>query len=213
MNKERERSRRDEQEGEIRVTDRRRRYLSDEPDNGEATPQSPNLKPTYVEELETRTRAAEQLALDVQARFETLKRKLQQETDETRQRLNRAADERAERSKGEFIANLLPVLDNLQRAIEAAETGGSMEQLTDGVKKIAESFSNALSSAGVETVAALDEEFNPELHEAVEMVAVESDLDSKVLKVYVPGYRMGDRLLRPARVAVGRAEKVHAANE
>src|SRR6185369_12979005 len=90
---------------------------------------TPNLKPSYVEELEKRTRAAEQLAHDVQARFEQLKNKLQQETDETRQRLNRAADDRTERSKAEFIANLLPALDNLERAIEAAEAGGSMEQL------------------------------------------------------------------------------------
>ena len=206
---------RKENESEIRITDRRRRYLNDDDtETSEPAAQVPNLKPSYVEELEARTRAAEQQALDVRARFEQLKIKLQQDTDETRQRLNRAADERAERSKAEFIASLLPVLDNLERAIEAADDDGSAEQLVEGVRKTAESFMNALNAAGVEPVAALDETFDPELHEAVEVIAAEPELDGKVLTVYTRGYRIGDRLLRPARVAVGlAAEKGQAANE
>lgn len=196
-------------EGGIRITDRRRRYLNDnEPQNADSEVTAPNLKPRYVEELENRTRAAEQLANDVQLRFEQLKNTLQKETDETRQRLNRAADERAERSKAEFIASLLPVLDNLERAIDAADSGGSMEQVATGVRQTAESFRNALSAAGAEPLVALGEPFNPELHEAVETVAVDPELDGKVVKVYTSGYRMADRLLRPARVAVGRATEI-----
>ena len=198
-----------ENEGEIRVTDRRRRFLSeDQPDTADSTAAGPSLKPSYVEELETRTKAAEQLALDVQARFERLKNQLQRETDETRQRLNRAADDRTERSKAEFIASLLPVLDNLERAIEAADASGSSEQLIEGVKKTAESFTNALTAAGVEPVAAQGELFDPQLHEAVETIPVgEPEMDGKVMKVYTSGYRIGDRLLRPARVAVGHASE------
>ena len=206
---------RKENEGEIRITDRRRRFLGDDDTETSAgAPEGPNLKPSYVEELETRTRAAEQLAQDVQARFEQFKSRLQQETDETRPRLNRAADERTERSKAEFIASLLPVLDNLERAIEAADAGGSMDQLTEGVKKTAESFMNALNTAGLGPVAALGEPFDPELHEAVETVTTDPESDGKVMKVYTRGYRIGDRLVRPARVGVGHsAEKVQAANE
>jgi molecular chaperone GrpE len=202
-------------EGEIRITDRRRRYLNDNEDAvSDRDSQAPNLKPSYVEELEARTRAAEQIALDVQARFEQFKNKLQQETDETRQRLNRAADERTERSKAEFIASLLPTLDNLERAIDAADAGGSMEQLSAGVKQTAENFEAALSAAGVEPLAAQGEPFDPELHEAVETVPVEPEFDGKVMSVYTKGYRKGDRLLRPARVAVGHAlEKAKSAND
>ena len=202
-------------EGEIRVTDRRRRYVNDdEADTSDPDAGAPNLKPSYVQELENRTRAAEQLAQDVQARFQQLKNKLQQETDETRQRLNRAADERTERSKADFIANLLPTLDNLERAIEAAEAGGSMEQLVAGVKQTAESFKTALSAAGVDPLVAQGEIFDPELHEAVETIPAEAEFDGRVLNEYTRGYRMGDRLLRPARVAVGRApEKAQSAND
>ena len=205
----------DENEGEIRITDRRRRYLSeDEPVTTDSNAAGPNLKPSYVEELEARTKAAEQLALDVQARFEKLKNTLQRETDETRQRLNRAADDRTERSKAEFIASLLPVLDNLERAIEAADAGGSSEQLIEGVKKTAESFTNALNAAGVEPIAAQGEIFDPELHEAVDTISVEPEMDGKVINVYTDGYRMGNRLLRPARVAVGHApEQARSASD
>ena len=203
-------------EGEIRVTDRRRRYLNND-EAGISDREdfaAPSLKPSYVEELETRTRAAEQLALDIQDRFERFKNRLQQETDETRQRLNRAADERTERSKAEFISSLLPTLDNLERAIDAAEAGGSMEQLITGVKQTAESFKTALGAAGVEPVGAQGELFDPELHEAVETTPVEPEFDGKVMNEYTKGYRLGDRLLRPARVAVGHApEKAHSAIE
>ena len=206
---------RSEQAEEIRITDRRRRYMNnDEAGVSDRDTQAPSLKPSYVEELETRTRAAEQLALDVQDRFERFKNKLQQETDETRQRLNRAADERTERSKAEFISSLLPTLDNLERAIDAAEAGGSMEQLITGVKQTAESFKTALGAAGVEPVGAQDELFDPELHEAVEIASVEPEFDGKVMNEYTKGYRIGERLLRPARVVVGRApEKAHRATE
>ena len=58
---------------------------------------------------------------EVQARFDQLRQQLQRETDETRQRLNRSADERAAGEKAKFISTLLPVMDNLNRAIDAAD--------------------------------------------------------------------------------------------
>ena len=209
-----QRGRRDE-EGEIRVTDRRRILLDPEEDaNPNPDVEAPNLKPSYVEELEARTNAAEQKVLEVQSRFEQLRKQLQNETDETRRRLNRAADERAQREKADFIAGLLPVLDNLQRATAAAETGGSSEVIAEGIRRTASSFEDALAAAGVEPIDALGETFNPELHEAVETVEVAPDDEDKVVAQHTRGYRIGDRLLRPARVKVGRyAEKVNRAFE
>ena len=103
------------------MTDRRRVYLDDEgAERVNAETEQPNLKPSYVEELEARTKAAERQVQEVQSRFDQLRQQLQRETDETRQRLNRSADERAAGEKAKFIASLLPALDNLNRAIEAA---------------------------------------------------------------------------------------------
>src|SRR5689334_4768258 len=111
-----------DEQNELRVTDRRRVYL--DPDGSEqvnAEAETPNLKPSYVEELEARTKAAERQVQEVQARFDQLRQQLQREADETRQRLNRAADERAAGEKAKFIASLLPALDNLNRAAAAGD--------------------------------------------------------------------------------------------
>ena len=187
---------------EIRVTDRRRVYLDDERRTPEK-PEEPNLKPAYVEELETRTKAAEAKIQEVRSRFDQLRAQLQKETDETRQRLNRAADERAEREKATFITSLLPVLDNLLRAVDASAENGKSDLITEGVRQTAEDFEKALRAAGVEPIQAAGQPFDPELHEAVEIVPVEPQLDGTVTAEYSRGYRIGDRLLRPARVQVG----------
>lgn len=201
-------------ESEIRVTDRRRSFDHEANAGAAADTENPNLKPSYVAELEARTEAAEKLTQEVQSRFEQLRSQLQQETDETRQRLNRAADERAERGKADFIAGLLPVLDNLQRATEAAESGSTPQQIVEGVLRTAASFESALAAAGVEPINSVGQEFDPELHEAVETAPVEPGEEGKVVAEYTRGYRIGDRLLRPARVKVGRSsERMKTAGE
>lgn len=190
---------------EIRVTDRRRIQLDEDAEiDSNVDVQPPSLKPSYVEELEARTKAAEQKVQEVNARFEQLRRQLQDETDKTRQRLNRAADERAEGEKAKFISALLPVLDNLERANEAAASGASAEDVAEGVRQTAASFMNSLAAAGVEPVEAVGQEFDPQLHEAVETAEAGPDQEGKVLAEYSRGFRMGNRLLRPAKVKVGR---------
>ena len=199
---------RDRDTNELRVTDRRRIYLdNDGAEQRKEEVEQPNLKPKYVEELESRTKAAEKQVADVQARFEQLRQQLQRETDETRQRLNRSADERASADKAKFIAALLPALDDLERAIEAVSGNAPREAVLEGIQRIASSFQSALSSAGVEPIAAVGEEFNPELHEAVDTEQTADDMDGRVIEEYSRGFRMGDRLLRPARVKVGRASE------
>jgi molecular chaperone GrpE len=195
---------------EIRVTDRRRFNLdpemSEETGSEGTANEAPRLKPTYVEQLEARTQEAERKTAEVQSRFEQLRAALQRETDETRARLNRAADERARREKGDFVGALLPVGDNLQRAIEAAEQGGGLESLLNGVRGTLSNFESALAALGVEPIASVGAQFDPEFHEAVDTVAVEPERDGMVTAEYSRGYKLGDRLLRPARVQVGRAQ-------
>ena len=197
----------------IRVTDRRRIHLEGDETNGSQVSE-PSLKPKYVEELEARVKAAEQKLLEVQSRFDELHAQLQRETDETRQRLNRAADQRAQREKATFIAALLPVLDNLQRAIEAAESGSSRAAIIDGLKSTTSSFDSALTAASIVPIGSIGERFDPELHEAVDTITVEPEREGRVTAEYARGYRIGERLLRPARVQVGRAKaEARSANE
>ena len=197
----------DETPARIRVNDRRRFNTDGEvAARGEDEAiDEPRLKPTYVEELEARTRAAEQKAADVQSRFEQLRAELKRETDELRQRLARTADERVARERADFIASLLPVVDNLSRAVEAAEGGGSQESLLDGLRGTIAGFESALAQAGVEPIEATGRPFDPELHEAVDTAEVEPEREGTVTAQYSRGYRLGNQLLRPARVQVGRA--------
>jgi molecular chaperone GrpE len=197
---------------EIRVTDRRRINLDREANGGRGSAgesasgeAQASLKPTYVEQLEARTQVAEQKLAEVQSRFEQLRADLRRETDETRQRLNRAADERVRREKADFISTLLPVLENLRRAIEAGESGESFEALLTGVRSTASGFEAALAAAGVEPIAATGSPFDPQMHEAVDTAEVEPERDGIVTAEYSRGYKLGARLLRPARVQVGRA--------
>ncbi|HEY6806311.1 MAG TPA: nucleotide exchange factor GrpE [Pyrinomonadaceae bacterium] len=203
----------EEDEG-VRVTDRRRIYL--DPEGAEQVnkeAEQPNLKPSYVEELELRTKAAEQQVLEVQARFDQLRQQLQRETDETRQRLARSANERAATDKANFIASLLPMMDDLERAIQATTNNASREAILEGIRGIATSFQSALSNAGVESIAAIGENFDPELHEAVDTVDAPAEMDGRVTNEYGRGFRIGDRLLRPARVQVGRGTQIQNATE
>ena len=199
----------DNEQNELRVTDRRRITL--DPERAEKVNEDaerPSLKPTYVEELEARTKAAEKQVQEVQARFDQLRQQLQRETDETRQRLNRSADERSAGQVAKFITSLLPVMDDLNRAIDAASGEATPQApILDGLRGIAASFQSALTNAGVESIVSVGEQFDPELHEAVDTEETDSDMDGKVIAEYSRGYRLGERLLRPARVKVGRASQ------
>jgi len=205
----------DETRARIRVNDRRRFNVDGEVAGGEGEPgDEPRLKPTYVEELETRTRAAEQKAADVQQRFEQVRAELKRETDELRQRLARTSEERVAREKAAFIETLLPVVDNLRRAVEAAEGVGSKDALLDGLRGTLNGFDAALAQAGAEPIEAVGQPFDPELHEAVDTTEVEPERDGTVTAQYSRGYRLGNQLLRPARVQVGRLRgAAHGAGE
>jgi len=89
--------------------------------------------------------------------------------------------------------------------VAASETDPDIEHLRTGVIGTARSFERALLSVGVETVSSVGAVFDPELHEAVDTTPVEAEDDGKITAEYSKGYKLGDRLLRPARVQVGKA--------
>lgn len=152
-----------------------------------------------------RREAAEGKLVGVQAKFEEVKTQMERETQEMRSRMQKTLEDRAKQGQFSFLTALLPVLDNLNRAIAASETDASFEHLLDGVKGTARSFEQALMSVGVEPIPSTGGDFNPELHEAVDMIPVEPENDGKITAEYSRGYKFGERLLRPARVQVGKA--------
>ncbi len=176
------------------------------------------LKSPREIELETklkveteRREAAEAKLVGVQAKFEEAKTKLETETAEMRARLMKTLEDRSKQGQFNFLITLLPVLDNLNLAIAASEQDPSVDHLRDGVKGTARSFEQALMSVGVETVPSIGTKFDPELHEAIDMAEVDTEKEGSITAEYSRGYRFGDRLLRPAKVQVGKARASGAA--
>lgn len=153
-----------------------------------------------------RREAAEAKLVGVQAKFEEAKASLEKETAEMRTRLIRSLEDKANQSKYNFLQTLLPVLDNLNLAVSASEQDPSVENLRNGVSGVARSFEHALAQVGVTVIESIKKEFDPELHEAIDLLPTEKEMDGKVTAEYQKGYRFGDRLLRPAKVQVGRAQ-------
>lgn len=152
-----------------------------------------------------RREAAEAKLVGVQAKFDEAKASMERETAAMRERLKKTLESQAKQGQFDFLTTLLPVLDNLNRAIDASERDPSLEHLREGVIGTARSFESALSDVGVQPVESVGAKFDPEIHEAVDMVPADADQDGTIVAEYSRGYRFGDKLLRPARVQVGRA--------
>jgi len=197
----------------IPINDRRRFNEQGEKlrDDDPAKPEEPvrsareiDLEAKLKAETERRE-AAEAKLVGVQAKFEEAKSSLERETAEMRTRMQKTLEDRARQAQYNFLTTLLPVLDNLNRAVAASEQDPSLDHLRDGVIGTARSFEHALMSVGVESVPGVGAKFDPEVHEAVDMKPVEPEEDGIITAEYSRGYKLGDRLLRPARVQVGKA--------
>ena len=126
--------------------------------------------------------------------------RLRAEFDNFRRRTTREVIDAGTRAQCDLLGNLLPVLDNLDRALDAAEHHEEGKVL-DGVKLTRKMFVDLLGCTGVEEIAGVGTPFDPHQHEAI-MVQVSDQEEGTVAAVLQKGYRQGDRILRPAKVAV-----------
>jgi molecular chaperone GrpE len=200
-----------EEEIEVPVNDKRRfndqgeRIAEDEKPPEPVKSHAETAHEAKLKAETDRREAAEAKLVGVQAKFEEAKAHLEKETSEMRARLMKTLEDRGKQAQFNFLTTLLPVLDNLNLAVAASETDPSVEHLRNGVIGTARSFERALIDVGVEPIESIGTSFDPELHEAVDMAPVDSDQDGKITAEYARGYRFGDKLLRPARVQVGKA--------
>ncbi len=179
--------------------------IKDDKKNEKAKSPEVNKLENELKDERMRRESAEAKLVGVQKKFDDIKSQMERETAEMRQRLMKTLEDRAKQGQFNFLTTLLPVLDNLNLAISASEKDSSFEHLLSGVKGTARSFEQALMNVGVETVPSIGAEFNPELHEAIDMVETKADDDGRITAEYSRGYKFGDKLLRPARVQVGKA--------
>ncbi|MDQ3255055.1 MAG: nucleotide exchange factor GrpE [Acidobacteriota bacterium] len=133
----------------------------------------------------------------------------QADFDNYRKRVERERIESYQRTAGEVAGRLLPVVDNLHRAL-AAETfvqkneSEEFRHFLHGVDLISKQLSGVLEALGVETVATVGEAFDPHIHEAVAVEETDRYAPDTVIEEMVRGYRLGDKLLRPAMVKVAK---------
>jgi len=157
--------------------------------------------PTLLDEYRERTEAAERKLQEYIEAFKEFK----QEQDAFRTRLGRDVERRVELQFGSLVESLLEVVDNLDLALEHVGEVPEAVQLARGVDLARRSFLETLERNGVERVSPLEAEFDPNEAEALRVDEVDDPrLSGKVTEVLRPGYRLGERVIRPARVAVGR---------
>ena len=152
-----------------------------------------------AEEKDGKAEATEKAAAEAEserymrlmAEFQNYKRRAAKEKTDTLQYANE-----------KIVGDLLPVIDNFERAL-ATETD-DLEGYAKGMQLIFEQFKKALENAGLEEIKAMDEEFDPNVHNAVMTDNIEDKDDGKITKVLQKGYKLRDKVVRPSMVAVNK---------
>jgi molecular chaperone GrpE len=134
-----------------------------------------------------------ELAQRTRADFENYRKRVAKETSEA-----------LARGKAQLARELLPVIDNLERALESGSDPGAHEALVKGVGLVLEELRGRLAGAGVEAFDPKGEKFDPELHEALSAQSAEGTEPGLVIETLEKGYRLNGQVLRPARVVVSK---------
>ena len=145
-----------------------------------------------VEDMQEQVNQANDRALRTQAELENYRKRAAREMDDQRRYANLY-----------LMRDLLPVLDNVQRAIEAADNSGdSASGLVEGFKMVAEQLQGVLKQYNCQEIAAMGEKFDPHLHEAVLQQPSEDHEPGIVMQVLQTGFQLHDRVVRPTQVIV-----------
>ncbi|HVP53770.1 MAG TPA: nucleotide exchange factor GrpE [Candidatus Eisenbacteria bacterium] len=183
--------------------------------NGEATELDIEHELPSAESEEAAPQASETGASALEAELEAVRAeragyldrlaRLQAEFDNFRKRSVKEQQEFRDYALAEALKSLLPILDSLDRALKTSEA--SVQDFRSGIELIDKQFHDALARLGVEPVPAEGEVFDPNLHQAVQMVDTHEVEDNHVIDELQRGYRIKDRLLRPAMVRVAHNAK------
>jgi len=191
-----------EKESPIRVVDRRWWARGESASAPEPQPQ----KPSYIEELEQRLQDS---SAQLQAVLTEHRRSLE-EFEQVKARMRRDTTREVERNRRVLLTDLLEVVDNLERAIAAAreqraQPSETVDKVTRGIELVRDQFLAKLNSFGITPMDSLGQKFDAARHEAVTTARVDNpDQDGLVVAVVKNGYAIGDELLRPASVVVGK---------
>jgi len=191
-----------EHEIPVKVVDRRWWANADAGAASSSSASATSLKPTYVEELEQKVAEKDKQDQEYLGKY----RQAATEFEEARLRLRREIAKDVERARREILAELLEVVDNLDRAVDAGRRSSSQDSLLQGVEMVQRQFLSKLEGLGVKPIESEATRFDPLLHEAVTTVpTVSPEQDGMIVGTIRRGYRIGEDVLRPAAVAVAKA--------
>lgn len=124
--------------------------------------------------------------------------------DNYRKRTRREIEDAKARGRDDAIKDILPVFDNLERAVAAAESAQTVASVVEGVKMVLKLFEDTAERMGLTRVKTVGERFDPAMHEALQQQETDAHPPGTILTEIVPGYMVGQRLLRAAMVVVAR---------
>ncbi|MCP3025627.1 nucleotide exchange factor GrpE [Halobacillus sp. A5] len=128
--------------------------------------------------------------------------RLQADYDNFRRRTQKEREADRKYKAQSLVEELIPVLDNFERALQVEVDGGSAQNFANGMKMVYDQFHAALDKEGVEEIPAKGELFDPHLHQAVMQVEDENYDSNVIVEQLQKGYRLNDRVIRPAMVKV-----------
>jgi len=167
----------------------------EEKDSTEKSSEENNID-EELEQLRLEAETARDRMLRIAADFENYKKRMEREKNE----FVRYANEK-------FIKDLIPTIDDLERAIASTNNSNSSEAFIDGVKIIYKQLNNLLKKYNVEPIEAIDKQFDPNLHEAM-MHIPSNKPENSVIEEFQKGYKLHDRIIRPSKVVVSAGQAV-----
>ena len=124
--------------------------------------------------------------------------------DNFRKRSRKELEDTRKAGREELLKDLLPVFDNLERAMSSAERATEVKPVSDGLKLVLRQFTDTLGRSGITKVPTLGQPFDPSMHEAIQQVETDDVAPGTVMAEVQPGYLQGERLVRAAMVVVAK---------
>jgi molecular chaperone GrpE len=197
-------------QGESRTNGPRDKSVTGEPRDEAVADESAG-----VAEVEAGEDASAEPGAEAQAEAVRLKDALLRTTadfDNFRKRTRREFDEARRNGREDLLRALLPVFDNLERAIQSAQRTSDVKAMTEGLTLVQRQFVEALGREGIVRVTTVGRAFDPSVHEAIQQVETNEHSAGTVIAEVQPGYLQGERLLRAAMVVVARPKAPDGAN-
>lgn len=168
---------------------------------GAAPAESSSSATSEVEDLRQQLAAKE---LEAKTNYDRFMRQAA-ELDNFKKRASREREDAVRFANESLIKDLLPIVDNLERAVAHASEGGNGNPIVEGVEMVLKGLLDALAKHGVTQISAVGQPFDPTMHEAMAQVESQTHQPNSVVDELHKGYTLRDRLLRPALVSVAKA--------